>query len=132
MGWFRSSALVTVIVGLRYFSIHLASDAKLAGDRSLIGKWFGWWLLVVGRRVCVHLRAAASGERLLDSALVRVIGISIVVIAASWLVLVLNGGPTFRMRTWPSALAVASASSCLLILGSRVARAEAAHRLGSH
>jgi len=28
MGWFRSSALVTVIVGLRYFSIHLAADAR--------------------------------------------------------------------------------------------------------
>src|ERR1700716_283246 len=46
MGWFRSSALVTVIVGLRYFTIHLASDARVAGDRSLIGKWFGWWLVV--------------------------------------------------------------------------------------
>jgi len=93
MGWFRSSALVTVIVGLRYFSIHLASDAKLAGDRSLIGKWFGWWLLVwVVAYVFIYaLQLPAKG--LLDSALVRVIGISIVVIAASWLVLVLNGGP---------------------------------------
>jgi len=54
MGWFRSSALVTVIVGLRYFTIHLASDARAAGDRSLIGKWFGWWLVVVARRVCLH------------------------------------------------------------------------------
>ena len=43
MGWFRSSAMVNVIVGIRYFTIHLAADAKLAGDRSLIGKWFGWW-----------------------------------------------------------------------------------------
>jgi hypothetical protein len=33
MGWFRSSALVNVIVGMRYFTIHLAADAKLAGDR---------------------------------------------------------------------------------------------------
>src|SRR5260370_29634014 len=46
MGWFRSSAFVTVLVGLRYFSIHLSVDARLAGDLSLIGKWFGWWLLV--------------------------------------------------------------------------------------
>ena len=93
MGWFRSSALVTVIVGLRYFSIHLASDAKLAGDRSLIGKWFGWWLLVwlVAYVFIYALQLPAKG--LLDSAWVRVIGISIVVIAASWLVLVLNGGP---------------------------------------
>src|SRR6266481_2978210 len=47
MGWFRSSALVTVIVGLRYFTIHLASDARVAGDRSLIGKWFASWLVLV-------------------------------------------------------------------------------------
>src|SRR5215472_13433338 len=39
MAWFRASSVVTVLVGLRYFTIHLASDAKLAGDRSLIAKW---------------------------------------------------------------------------------------------
>src|SRR6202171_5545139 len=93
MGWFRSSALVTVIVGLRYFTIHLAADAKLAGDRSLIGKWFGWWLLVwVVAYVFIYaLQLPAKG--LFDSAWVRVIAISIVVIAASWLALALNGGP---------------------------------------
>lgn len=34
MGWFRDSSVVTVLVGLRYFTIHLASDAKLAGLKS--------------------------------------------------------------------------------------------------
>ncbi len=94
MGWFRSSALVTVIVGLRYFTIHLAADAKLAGDRSLIGKWFGWWLLVwlVAYVFIYALQLPAKG--ILDSPWVRVIGISVVVIAASWLVLALNGGPS--------------------------------------
>ena len=90
MGWFRSSALVTVLVGIRYFTIHLASDAKVAGDRSLIGKWFGWWLLVwlVAYVFIYALQLPAKG--LLDSAWVRVIAISIVVIAASWLVLALT------------------------------------------
>jgi len=93
MGWFRSSALVTVIVGLRYFSIHLAADAKLAGDRSLIGKWFGWWFLVwlVAYVFIYALQLPAKG--ILDSPWLRVIGVSLVVIAASWLVLALNGGP---------------------------------------
>jgi uncharacterized membrane protein len=93
MGWFRSSALVTVIVGLRYFSVHLAADAKLAGDRSLIGKWFGWWLLVwlVAYAFIYALQLPAKG--ILDSPWLRVIGVSLVVIAAAWLVLVLNGGP---------------------------------------
>jgi len=93
MGWFRASAVVTVLVGLRYFSIHLAADAKLAGDRSLIGKWFGLWLLVwlVAYVFIYALQLPAKG--ILDTVWVRVIGISIVVIAAAWLVLALNGGP---------------------------------------
>src|SRR5260221_3145077 len=45
MGWFRSSALVTVLVGMRYFTIHLASDAKLAGGRSLMGNYLGWFVI---------------------------------------------------------------------------------------
>src|SRR6266576_3333355 len=93
MGWFRSSAFVTVLVGLRYFTIHLSADAKLAGDRSLIGKWFGWWLLVwlLAYVFIYALQLPAKG--ILDSLWVRVIGISAVVIAASWVVLALNGGP---------------------------------------
>ena len=93
MGWFRSSALVTVLVGMRYFSIHLAADAKLAGDPSLTGKWFAWWLLVwLAAYVFLYaLQLPAKG--ILDSAWVRMIGISVVVVAASWLVLALNGGP---------------------------------------
>ncbi len=93
MGWFRSSALVTVIVGLRYFTIHLASDARVAGDRSLIGKWFGWWLVVwlVAYVFIYALQLPAKG--ILNNPWLRVIGVSVVVIAASWLVLVLNGGP---------------------------------------
>src|SRR5258708_29695682 len=93
MGWFRWSALVTVLVGMRYFTIHLASDAKLAGDRSLTGKWFGWWLLVwlVAYVFIYALQLPAKGIR--DMPLVRAIGVSVVVIAASWLALALNGGP---------------------------------------
>jgi len=92
MGWFRWSALVTVLVGMRYFTIHLASDAKLAGDRSLTGKWFGWWLLVwlVTYVFIYALQLPAKGIR--DMPLVRAIGVSVVVIAASWLILALNGG----------------------------------------
>jgi uncharacterized membrane protein len=94
MGWFRSSALVTVVVGLRYFTIHLAADAKLAGDRSLIGKWLGWWLLVwlIAYVFIYALQLPAKG--ILDSSWIRVTAVTLVVIAASWIVLALNGGPT--------------------------------------
>jgi uncharacterized membrane protein len=92
MGWFRWSALVTVFVGLRYFQLHLFADARNAGDPSLAGKWLGWWLLVwiVAYIFIYALQLPAKG--FLNSAWVRGIGISVVVIAASWLVMALNGG----------------------------------------
>jgi len=92
MWWFRWSALITVLVGLRYFSIHLISDAKLAGEPSLVGKWFGEWFLVwiVAYVFIYGLQLPAKG--ILNNVWVRVIGVSVVVVAASWLVLALNGG----------------------------------------
>src|SRR5579859_49234 len=93
MGWFRWSALVTVLVGLRYFQLHLFADARNAGDHSLAMKWLGWWLLVwvVAYIFIYALQLPAKGFP--DSPWVRGIGIGIVVIAASWLVMALNGGP---------------------------------------
>jgi uncharacterized membrane protein len=93
MGWFRWSAFVTVLVGMRYYAIHLLSDAMLAGNRSLVGKWFGAWFLVwLAAYVFIYaLQLPAKG--ILGSVWLRVIGISLVVIAASWLVLSLNSGP---------------------------------------
>lgn len=93
MGWFRASSIVTVLVGLRYFQLHLFADAHNSGDPSLARKWLGWWFLVwtVAYVFIYALQLPAKG--ILDSAWVRVIGISAVVIAASWLVLVFNSGP---------------------------------------
>ncbi|HLZ51957.1 MAG TPA: hypothetical protein VKP61_14510 [Candidatus Acidoferrum sp.] len=92
MSWFRWSAVVTVLVGLRYFQLHLFADARNAGDPSLAGKWLGWWLLVwiVAYIFIYALQLPAKG--FLNSAWVRGIGIGVVVIAASWLVMALNGG----------------------------------------
>ncbi len=94
MGWFRSSALVTVLVGLRYFQLHLFADARLAGDHSLAVKWLGGWLLVwvVAYLFIYALQLPAKG--ILNSPWVRGMGIAIVVAAASWLVMALNGGAT--------------------------------------
>jgi len=93
MAWFRASSVVTVLVGLRYFTIHLASDAKLAGNRWLGWKWLGWWFLVWMLAYFFIYRLQLPAKGLLNSVWTRVIGISVVVIAASWLVLVLNSGP---------------------------------------
>lgn len=93
MAWFRWSALVTVLVGLRYFQIHLTSDAKAAGDPSQAGKWLGWWLLVwmIAYVFIYALQLPAKG--ILDNPWMRVTGVVAVVVAASWLVLILNSGP---------------------------------------
>lgn len=94
MLWFRWSALITVLMGLRYFFTLLASDAHNAGDPSLTLRWFGWWLLVwiVAYALIYVLQLPAKG--LLDSPWLRTIGVALIVTAASWLVLALNGGPT--------------------------------------
>ncbi len=42
--WFRWSALVTVIVGMRYFFSLLITDARNSGDPRLALRWFGWWV----------------------------------------------------------------------------------------
>jgi uncharacterized membrane protein len=93
MAWFRWSALATVVIGVRYFFHLLSMDANNAGDRSLMLKWFGWWVLVwlVAYQLIYALQLPRKG--ILDSVWVRGFGIAAAVIAASWLVLVLNGGP---------------------------------------
>src|SRR5712692_9744044 len=92
MAWFRWSALVTVVVGMRYFFSLLATDARNAGNPGLALRWFGWWVLVwtVAYEGIYFLQLPAKGIR--DSVWVRAIGIAVIVVAASWLVLALNGG----------------------------------------
>jgi hypothetical protein len=93
MAWFRWSALITVVMGMRYFFRLLAVDAHNAGDSSLVLRWFGWWVLVwtVAYELIYILQLPRKG--IFDSSWVRAIGIVLVVAAASWLVLALNGGP---------------------------------------
>src|SRR5487761_435205 len=93
MAWFRWSALVTVLVGLRYYMILLQADAENAGHPGLMGKWIGEWFLVwiVAYAIIYALQMPFGG--LLGNGWVRAILISIVVIAASWVVLDLNAGP---------------------------------------
>ena len=94
MGWFRWSALVTVLVGLRYFYIYLSQDARSVGPHRAL-HWFVEWLVVwlVAFALIYVLQLPAKGS-LLDHAWVRVVGIAAVVIAASWVILVLQEGPT--------------------------------------
>jgi uncharacterized membrane protein len=94
MAWFRWSALVTVLVGLRYFYIYLSQDARTVGPHRAF-HWFVEWLAVwlVAYALLYALQLPAKGT-FLDHAWTRFVGIAAVVVAASWLVLALNESPT--------------------------------------
>jgi uncharacterized membrane protein len=92
MNWFRWSALITVLVGLRYYFTILSADAHNSGNPSLALPWFGWWLLVwlVAYALIYPFQLPSNG--ILNNPLVRAFAIAAIVVAASWLVLDLNSG----------------------------------------
>jgi uncharacterized membrane protein len=91
MVWFRWSALVTVLVGMRYFFQLLAEDAHRAGNPGLALRWFAIWALVwiVAYAVIYLLQLPRKG--IFDNVWLRGVGISAAVISASWAVVTLNG-----------------------------------------
>jgi uncharacterized membrane protein len=93
MWWFRWSAVVTVLMGLRYFWIILAADANTAGNPWLAWRWMGLWLLVwlVAFALIYPLQLPHTG--ILDSPWLRTIAIAAIVIGASWAALETNASP---------------------------------------
>jgi uncharacterized membrane protein len=93
MFWVRWSALITVLVGLRYYTILLQIDAQNSGQPGLLGRWLGGWFLVwlVAYALIYALQMPFGG--LLGNGWLRAILIAIVVIAASWVILELNAAP---------------------------------------
>jgi uncharacterized membrane protein len=93
MWWFRWSALVTVVAGLRYFWMILSADARNAGDSSLAWHWMGWWLLVwlVAYALIYPFQMPNTG--FLDRPWVRAAATVVITVAASRVVLLLNANP---------------------------------------
>jgi uncharacterized membrane protein len=93
MWWFRWSALVTVVMGMRYYWMILAADAQNAGRASLALKWFGEWAVVwtVAFELIYQLQLPRKG--VLDNVWVRTAGVAAVIVGASWIVLDLNSSP---------------------------------------
>lgn len=93
MWWFRWSAVVTVIAGMRYFWLILSADAHNAGRPVLALRWFGEWavLWTVAFELIYQLQLPRKG--VLDQVWVRASGVAAVIVAASWLVLRLNANP---------------------------------------
>jgi uncharacterized membrane protein len=93
MWWFRWSALVTVLAGLRYFWQVLAADAANAGEPWLAWQWLGWWALVWAVAYALIYALQLPGDKLFHNPWIRAGSIAAVVIAASWIALVLNFSP---------------------------------------
>ncbi|MGH9772280.1 MAG: hypothetical protein ACRD4Q_11375 [Candidatus Acidiferrales bacterium] len=90
MWWFRWSALVTVLVGLRYFWEILAVDAQNAGNPALAWHWLAWWFLIWPVAFALMYPFQMPSKGLLDLPAVRTIAIAIIVIAACWIDLRVN------------------------------------------
>ena len=91
--WFRWSAAVAVLVGLRYFWILLAADANNAGDPWLAGRWFGLWLLIwlVAYALIYPLQLPRTG--ILDHPWLRAMAIAMIVCAGALASLAVNASP---------------------------------------
>ena len=90
MWWFRWSALVTVLAGLRYFMVILAADAHNAGNPSLEWRWLGYWFLTWMVAYAFLYALQLPGKGWTGSGWSRVVPVALVVILAAWEVLRLN------------------------------------------
>jgi len=93
MWWFRWSAVVTVLVGLRYFTIILQADAVNAGHPNLLWEWFGLWLLTWAIAYVFLYPLQMPWKGAMDKIPLRALLITIVIVAASWVTLELNATP---------------------------------------
>jgi uncharacterized membrane protein len=92
--WFRWSALVTVLAGLRYYSLILADDAHNTGQPGLAWRWLGHWFLVwLACYAVIHgLMMPTTGP--LSRGWLRGLLIAAVTAAASWAILAWNADPS--------------------------------------
>jgi uncharacterized membrane protein len=92
MSWFRWSALVTALVGLRYFFIILSADARNSGDPSLALRWLlEWFLLWLVAYVLIYPVQRPTNSAL-NNPFLRAITIAAIVIVASYASLFLASG----------------------------------------
>ena len=99
MGWFRWSAFWGWLAGFRYFMILAKEDAVNAGDPSLMWKWLGIWFAVwLVAYVLLHGFLMMS-EGPMKNGWIFAVACTVVVGAASWLVLSFLASPATGNRT---------------------------------
>lgn len=104
MWWMRWSAVVAWLAGFRYFMILAKTDAVNAGNRHLMWQWIGIWFAcwVVTFAILMGLLQAGSASPTksgIGNGWVLGVIATVVVIAASWIVLKLIAGPDTSNRT---------------------------------
>ena len=93
MGWFRWTAFWAWLAGFRYFMILAKEDAVNAGNAALMWKWLGTWFGVwLAAYVLLHGFLMMS-EGPMKNGWRLAVASTVVVAAASWLVLRLIAGP---------------------------------------
>jgi uncharacterized membrane protein len=99
MWWFRWSSVVAWLAGFRYFMILAKDDAANAGDPALMGRWLGIWFGVwLVAYVLLHGFLMMS-EGPMKNGWVLAAASTVVIGAASWLVVHLIAGPATGNRT---------------------------------
>ncbi len=99
MAWFRWSAVWAWLAGFRYFMILAGDDAANAGHPALMGQWLGIWFGVwLVAYVLLHGFVMMS-EGPMKNGWVFAAACTVVVAAASWLVVRLIAGPATGNRT---------------------------------
>jgi uncharacterized membrane protein len=99
MWWFRWSSVAVWLVGFRYFMILAKEDAVNGGDPALMGKWLGIWFGVwIVAYVLLHGFLMMS-EGPMKNGWLFAIACTVVIAAASWLVVRLIAGPATGNRT---------------------------------
>lgn len=93
MSWFRWSALITVLVGMRYFTIILKADAVNSGRPALTGIWFSEWLLTWAIAYVFLYPLQMPWKGVMDKIALRALLITVVIVAASWVTLEWNATP---------------------------------------
>jgi len=90
MAWFRWTAVITVLAGLRYYWTILAVDAYDAGDRRLAWHWLGEWLVVWVIAYALIYPLLQPYKGFLNNPWVRATGIAVIAILASLVSIVVN------------------------------------------
>ncbi len=97
--WFRWSAVLTWLAGLRYFMILAKTDADNAGNPHLAWRWLGIWLVVWLVAFVIIYALLRPAEGALNNGWVLAVLIGFVAVATSWLVLSLLAHPAASNRT---------------------------------